>query len=56
MDFLQAIHTAEQRQAELDAHIHSEEKRTMKVCLILVIHSHDTLIGINILIVCCDSS
>ncbi|GAB4847318.1 hypothetical protein Ancab_026363 [Ancistrocladus abbreviatus] len=30
LDFLQAIHTAEQRQAELDAHIFAEEKRTMK--------------------------
>ncbi|KAL9241520.1 hypothetical protein vseg_015625 [Gypsophila vaccaria] len=30
MDFLQAIHAAEQRQAELDAHILAQEKRAMK--------------------------
>lgn len=30
LDFLQAIHTAEKRQADLDAHIFSEEKRLMK--------------------------
>ncbi|XP_059624325.1 MICOS complex subunit MIC60, mitochondrial [Cornus florida] len=30
LDFLQAIHTAEQRQAELDAHIFAEEKRMLK--------------------------
>lgn len=31
LDFLQAIHAAEQRQAELDARVYSEEKRMMKV-------------------------
>ena len=31
LDFLQAIHTAEKRQAELDAHIFAEEKRKIKV-------------------------
>lgn len=31
LDFLQAIHAAEKRQAELDAHIFAEEKRKMKV-------------------------
>ncbi|KAL2906049.1 A disintegrin and metalloproteinase with thrombospondin motifs 4 [Bienertia sinuspersici] len=31
LDFLQAIHAAEQRQAELDAHVFSEEKRAMKL-------------------------
>ncbi|XP_021894367.1 uncharacterized protein LOC110812015 isoform X2 [Carica papaya] len=30
LDFLQAIHAAEQRQAELDAHVFSEEKRVLK--------------------------
>ncbi|KAL5556415.1 hypothetical protein UlMin_038651 [Ulmus minor] len=30
LDFLQAIHTAEQRQAELDAHLYAEEKRALK--------------------------
>ncbi|XP_057481909.1 MICOS complex subunit MIC60, mitochondrial-like [Actinidia eriantha] len=30
IDFLQAIHTAEKRQAELDGHIFSEEKRKIK--------------------------
>ncbi|KAG5529400.1 hypothetical protein RHGRI_029952 [Rhododendron griersonianum] len=30
VDFLQAIHAAEKRQAELDAHIFAEEKRKMK--------------------------
>ncbi|XP_021714130.1 MICOS complex subunit MIC60-like [Chenopodium quinoa] len=30
LDFLQAIHAAEQRQAELDARVFAEEKRTMK--------------------------
>ncbi|KAA8530904.1 hypothetical protein F0562_005637 [Nyssa sinensis] len=30
LDFLQAIHAAEKQQAELDAHIFSEEKRIMK--------------------------
>lgn len=30
LDFLDAIHAAEKRQAELDAHILAEEKRTMK--------------------------
>ncbi|KAL9250567.1 MICOS complex subunit MIC60, mitochondrial-like protein [Drosera capensis] len=30
MDFLQAIHAAEQRQAELDARVFDEEKRTIK--------------------------
>jgi hypothetical protein len=31
LDFLQAIHAAEQRQAELDARVFAEEKRAMKV-------------------------
>lgn len=31
LDFLQVIHAAENRQAELDAHISSEEKRALKV-------------------------
>lgn len=31
LDFIQAIHAAEKRQAELDARIHSEEKRMLKV-------------------------
>ena len=31
LDFLQAIHAAEKRQAELDAHIFAEEKRMIKV-------------------------
>lgn len=30
-DFLEAIHAAEKRQAELDAHKYGEEKRIMKV-------------------------
>ncbi|KAL0378430.1 UNVERIFIED_CONTAM: hypothetical protein Sradi_3148500, partial [Sesamum radiatum] len=30
LDFLQAIHAAEERQAELDAHFFAEEKRAMK--------------------------
>ncbi|VVA28822.1 PREDICTED: MICOS complex subunit [Prunus dulcis] len=30
LDFLQAIHAAEKRQAELDARVYSEEKRTLK--------------------------
>ncbi|KAH9307467.1 hypothetical protein KI387_035378, partial [Taxus chinensis] len=30
LDFIQAIHAAEQRQAELDAHIYNEFKRTLK--------------------------
>ncbi|KAL5703891.1 MICOS complex subunit mic60 [Ranunculus cassubicifolius] len=30
LDFLEAIHAAEKRQAELDAHILAEEKRTLK--------------------------
>ncbi|XP_050127056.1 uncharacterized protein LOC126604041 isoform X2 [Malus sylvestris] len=30
LDFLQAIHTAEKRQAELDANVFSEEKRRLK--------------------------
>ncbi|XP_047329392.1 MICOS complex subunit MIC60 isoform X2 [Impatiens glandulifera] len=30
LDFLQAIHTAEKRQEEMDAHIFAEEKRKMK--------------------------
>ncbi|KAM7513659.1 hypothetical protein LguiA_003242 [Lonicera macranthoides] len=30
LDFIQAIHAAEKRQAELDARIHSEEKRMLK--------------------------
>lgn len=31
LDFLQAIHAAEERQAEMDARSFTEEKRTMKV-------------------------
>lgn len=31
LDFLQAIHAAEERQAELDARSFAEEKRAMKV-------------------------
>lgn len=31
LDFLQAIHTAEKRQAELDAQVYAEEKRALKV-------------------------
>ncbi|GMP26209.1 hypothetical protein CsSME_00002754 [Camellia sinensis var. sinensis] len=31
LDFIQAIHAAEKRQAELDAHIFAEEKRKLKV-------------------------
>ena len=31
LDFLQAIHAAEKRQAELDAHAFTEEKRALKV-------------------------
>lgn len=31
IDFLQAIHAAEQRQAEMDARSFAEEKRAMKV-------------------------
>lgn len=34
MDFLQAIHAAEQRQAELDAHIFGEEKKALKVFIL----------------------
>lgn len=30
-DFLQAIHAAEKRQAELDARVFAEEKRALKV-------------------------
>ncbi|EXB80871.1 hypothetical protein L484_020130 [Morus notabilis] len=30
LDFLQAIHTAEQRQAEIDARLYAEEKRALK--------------------------
>lgn len=30
LDFLQAIHAAEKKQAELDAHLFAEERRTMK--------------------------
>lgn len=36
VDFLQAIHAAEKRQAELDAHIFTEEKRKMKVWLLVI--------------------
>ncbi|GKC98850.1 hypothetical protein Tco_1169125 [Tanacetum coccineum] len=35
LDFLQAIHTAEKRQADLDARIYSEEKRMMKARLFI---------------------
>lgn len=31
LDFLQAIHAAEQRQADLDARVYDEEKRRLKV-------------------------
>jgi mitofilin len=31
LDFLQAIHAAEERQAELDARVFAEEKRLLKV-------------------------
>jgi len=31
LDFLQAIHAAEKRQAELDARVFAEEKRKIKV-------------------------
>lgn len=31
LDFLQAIHAAESRQAELDAQMYAEEKRALKV-------------------------
>jgi mitofilin len=34
MDFLEAIHAAEKRQAELDALTFSEEKRVLKVSLL----------------------
>lgn len=36
LDFLQAIHAAEQRQAALDAQKFGEEKRIMKVKLIMI--------------------
>lgn len=35
LDFLQAIHAAEQRQAELDALAFAKEKRALKVWIIL---------------------
>jgi len=31
LDFLQAIHAAEKRQADLDAHVFNEEKKVLKV-------------------------
>ena len=31
LDFLQAIHAAEKRQADLDAHAFNEEKKVLKV-------------------------
>ena len=31
LDFLQAIHAAEKRQADLDARVFSEEKKVLKV-------------------------
>lgn len=31
LDFLQAIHAAEKRQADLDAHVFNEEKKMLKV-------------------------
>lgn len=31
LDFLEAIHAAERRQAELDAHVFAEEKKKLKV-------------------------
>lgn len=34
LDFLQAIHAAEERQAELDARVFAEEKRVLKVWII----------------------
>jgi mitofilin len=35
LDFLQAIHAAEERQAELDARVFAEEKRLLKVWAIV---------------------
>lgn len=36
LDFLQAIHTAEKRQEDLDARIFSEEKRLLKARLFVL--------------------
>lgn len=45
LDFLQAIHAAEQRQAELDGRAFAEEKRALKVWIIFMLgidyHVHD---------------
>lgn len=36
LDFLQAIHAAEKRQADLDARVFNEEKKMLKVWLITI--------------------
>lgn len=37
LDFLQTIHAAESRQAELDARMYAEEKRALKVWIIAAV-------------------